>query len=155
MLRTCGDQGAFAVLLIDLDNFKRINDSYGHNVGDELLVEAARRLKKFVGASGMVARLGGDEFVVVLSDVEELNKAKQAAEGIVGVLTAPMRIAGRVVTSSASIGISFCPHDANDVESALRHADLAMYEAKQAGRGNVQLYQPEMSKQHLKVRFGS
>jgi diguanylate cyclase len=155
-LSSSGAREPFAVLLLDLDDFKRINDSYGHTAGDELLIETARRLKTMVGAGGMVARLGGDEFVVVLDQVEESTKAMHLADGIVSTLTAPMRIAGRTVTTSASIGISLCPYDANDVESALRHADLAMYTAKQAGRNNVQLFDVEMGeRQRQRVRFGS
>jgi diguanylate cyclase (GGDEF)-like protein/PAS domain S-box-containing protein len=146
-LQSCQSDGALAVLLLDLDNFKVINDSYGHNVGDELLVEVAQKLTKFVGSGGLVARLGGDEFVVVLGAIDGPDRARMAAGEMLAVLTTPMQIAGRTLTTSVSIGVSLCPYDSRDVESALRNADLAMYKAKEAGRSNFKLFQSEMNQQ--------
>lgn len=136
----------FAVLLLDLDNFKVINDSYGHNVGDELLVEVAQLLKKLVGPRGIVARLGGDEFVIVLSDVITRDIAASDADAILSVLTSPLRVAGRVIRTSVSIGITLYPQDSCDLKSILRHADLAMYQAKEAGRNKVRFFQAELKK---------
>ena len=140
-------EGGLAVLLLDLDNFKAINDSYGHNVGDELLVEVAQQLKKFVGPRGIVARLGGDEFVIVLSEAVTRDVAASAADALLRVLTVPLRVAGRVISTSVSIGVTLFPEDSGDLESVLRNADLAMYEAKEAGRNNVRCFEPDMKHQ--------
>jgi diguanylate cyclase (GGDEF)-like protein len=146
-LQACRADGGLAVMLLDLDNFKIINDSRGHNVGDELLVEIARQLKKFVGPRGLVARLGGDEFVIVLSNVAGRDAAASDAGGILNIFTTPLRIAGRVISTSVSIGVTLCPQDAHDLDSVLRNADLAMYKAKESGRSNVQFFQPAMNTQ--------
>jgi diguanylate cyclase (GGDEF)-like protein/PAS domain S-box-containing protein len=137
--------GGVALMLLDLDDFKIINDSFGHNAGDELLVEVARRLKRFVGARGLVARLGGDEFVVVLSNVAGRGAATSDAEAILTMLTTPLPIAGRVIDTSVSIGVALCPQGSHDLDSLLHSADLAMYKAKESGRNNVQFFQPEMN----------
>ena len=146
-LQACGAEGGLAVMLLDLDNFKIINDSCGHNIGDELLVELARQLKKFVGPRGIVARLGGDEFVVVLRHVVAPDAAAADADAILKLLATPLRVAGRVISTSVSIGVTLCPQDAHDLDSVLRNADLAMYKAKESGRSNVQFFQPEMNTQ--------
>jgi diguanylate cyclase (GGDEF)-like protein/PAS domain S-box-containing protein len=146
-LQSCGTAGGLAVLLLDLDNFKFINDSRGHNVGDELLVEVARQLKKIVGTRGLVARPGGDEFVVVLTKVTQQSFAAAVADDILTMLTKPMRVAGRAISTSVSIGVTLCPQDSHDLDSVLRNADLAMYKAKETGRSNVQFFQPEMNTQ--------
>lgn len=146
-LQACSADSGLAVMLLDLDNFKILNDSRGHNIGDELLVEVARQLKKFVGPRGIVSRLGGDEFVIVLSSVTEQSAAAADADAILNMLTTPMRVAGRVISTSVSIGITLCPQDARDLDSVLRNADLAMYKAKESGRSNVQFFRPEMNTQ--------
>ena len=146
-VQACGAGSGLAVLLLDLDNFKMINDSYGHNVGDELLVEVAQQLKRFVGSRGVVARLGGDEFVIVLTNVRARGEIASGADGILRVLTAPLRVAGRAISTSVSIGVTLYPEDSGELESVLRNADLAMYKAKEAGRSNVQFFQSEMTKQ--------
>jgi diguanylate cyclase (GGDEF)-like protein/PAS domain S-box-containing protein len=144
-LRACGADGGLALMLLDLDNFKVINDSRGHSIGDELLVEVARHLKSFVGARGLVARLGGDEFVVVLNNTVNQEAAAAEAAAIASLLATPHRVAGRIISTSVSIGVTLCPLDARDMDAALRNADLAMYKAKESGRGNVQFFQPEMN----------
>lgn len=144
-LQACNADGEVALLLLDLDNFKNINDSCGHNAGDELLVEVARQLKKFVGPRGLVARLGGDEFVIVLSNVAGRDAATSDAEAILTMLTTPLRIAGRVIKTSVSIGITLCPRGARNLECLLHRADLAMYQAKKSGRSNVQFFHHEMN----------
>jgi diguanylate cyclase (GGDEF)-like protein/PAS domain S-box-containing protein len=146
-LQACSASDGLAVMLLDLDNFKIINDSFGHNIGDELLVELARQLKKFVGPRGVVARLGGDEFVVALSNGAGAEVAASDAEAILNLVATPLRVAGRVISTSVSIGVTLCPQDSHDLDAVLRNADLAMYKAKESGRSNVQFFQPEMNAQ--------
>ena len=141
-----------AVIFLDLDNFKVINDSRGHNVGDELLVEIARQLKKRVGTNGIVARLGGDEFVVVLRGISGADSVAAEAAAMLAALSSPLRVAGRVIQTSVSIGVTLCPQDARDTDSVLRHADLAMYKAKESGRNNVRFFKAEMTK-HARHRL--
>ncbi len=129
-----------AVMFIDLDRFKQINDSHGHNIGDGLLVEVARRLKSCVREADVVARLGGDEFVVVLPDVGTSIEAGQVADKILAALGQPYRIEGLDLASSPSIGIAMFPHDGNDDETLMKKADVAMYRAKSGGRNNRQFY---------------
>ena len=146
-LRVGGADGGLALMLLDLDNFKIINDSCGHKAGDELLVEVARQLKKFVGPRGLVARLGGDEFVIVFNNVAGRDAATADAEAILTLLRTPLRIAGRVIDTSVSIGVTLCSQGSRDVNSLLHNADLAMYKAKESGRNNVQFFQPGMDTQ--------
>jgi diguanylate cyclase (GGDEF)-like protein/PAS domain S-box-containing protein len=146
-LQSCRAGDGLAVMLLDLDNFKIINDSFGHNVGDELLVELARQLKKFVGTRGVVARLGGDEFVVVLNNLTGPDAASSTADGILKIIATPQRVAGRAINTSVSIGVTLCPQDSQDLDCVLRNADLAMYKAKESGRNNVQFFQPELNAQ--------
>lgn len=146
-LLACSSEAGLSVMLLDLDNFKIINDSYGHNVGDELLVEIARQLKKVFGSRGIVARLGGDEFVVALSNVSGQEAAAADADAVLKMIAAPLRVAGRVISTSVSVGVTLCPGDSKDLDSVLRSADLAMYKAKESGRSNVQFFLPEMNEQ--------
>jgi diguanylate cyclase (GGDEF)-like protein len=144
-LQTRTADSGFVVMFLDLDDFKDINDVRGHDVGDELLVEVAKKLKRYVGSRGIVVRLGGDEFVIVLRDVLDSPTAVIDANAIRETLASSLLLAGRETSASVSIGISLCPADAQDVVTLMRHADLAMYKAKQAGRGNVQLFRTEMN----------
>lgn len=144
-LAACDAGEALAVMLLDLDNFKIINDSRGHNIGDELLVEVARQLVKLVQGRGIVARLGGDEFVVVLRGIRDRDAVQAAATEILNVINGPLQVAGRTITTSVSIGITLCPQDARELDAVLREADLAMYTAKERGRSNVQFFAPEMN----------
>jgi diguanylate cyclase (GGDEF)-like protein/PAS domain S-box-containing protein len=146
-LQARGGAAGLALMLLDVDNFKVINDSCGHNAGDELLVEVARQLKKFVGPRGLVARLGGDEFVIVFSNVSGRDAAVADAEAILTMFATPLRIAGRDINTSVSIGVTLFPQDSHDLDSLLHGADLAMYKAKESGRSNVQFFQPEMNKE--------
>ncbi len=136
-----------AVLLIDLDHFKAINDTLGHNVGDQLLVHVARRLEQSVRDSDIVARLGGDEFVVVLSGIETDTDVADIAGKIVVELAAPYSIAGKELRTAPSIGINLYPEDATEISDLIRNADIAMYHAKSRGRGNYQFYSEEMQTQ--------
>ena len=123
-----------AVLFLDVDRFKDINDSLGHAIGDQLLQEVGRRLTAAVRRSDTVSRLGGDEFVVVLSEVEHPQNAAQQADKIRTALSAPHAIARQDLAISVSIGISIFPDDALDAETLLSCADTAMYDAKGSGR---------------------
>ena len=138
----------FAVLFIDLDRFKLVNDSLGHAAGDELLVEIARRLRVAVqaesgmGARSVVARLGGDEFAVLLGSVSQ-NEASELAEQILRDLGAPFRLGSRQMFPGVSIGIAM-NDSGHRPEDLLRNADTAMYQAKQSGRGRVEVFDEEM-----------
>ncbi|MDX2300426.1 MAG: EAL domain-containing protein [Xanthomonadaceae bacterium] len=135
-------RGHVAVLFIDLDGFKDVNDSFGHAVGDELLIEAATRLAAEVRDSDVVARFGGDEFVALLSDCSD-EEAVEVAERLRSSLSEPYRVGHRDVVVSASIGLAR-PDADDDAESALRNADLALYSAKESGRDRVSVYEPAM-----------
>jgi len=135
----------FAVIVLDLDRFKVVNDSFGHRVGDELLREVAQRLKSVVREIDTVARLGGDEFVLIIAQSPERDAIQAVASRIIEVMQAPVRIAGVAIHTSPSIGIAFYPHDASTTESLLAHADAAMYYAKQQGRNNFQYFVPSMN----------
>ncbi|MDE2441280.1 MAG: EAL domain-containing protein [Betaproteobacteria bacterium] len=132
-----------AVCYLDLDNFKPINDEYGHGVGDYLLIDVAQRLKTCVRAGDTVARLGGDEFVLLISNLEDLRECDHAMARVLGALAQPFLVSQRQLTISASIGVTLYPHDGSDSDTLLRHADQAMYAAKQAGRNRYHLFDPE------------
>ena len=134
-----------AVMFLDLDRFKTINDSLGHATGDQLLREVARRLGTAVRDSDTVARLGGDEFVVLLPDVGDARDCAQVADKIIDLLATPFPFEGHSLHITPSIGICLCPDDGNDVETLMRHADAAMYHAKAAGRNNYQFFDQRMN----------
>ncbi|MGD0503178.1 MAG: EAL domain-containing protein [Steroidobacteraceae bacterium] len=134
-----------AVLYLDLDRFKYINDSMGHSVGDRLLQVVAKRLIECVRASDTVCRLGGDEFVIVLSEVAHAEHAAICAEKILKSLRVPSIIDGQEIHISSSIGIAVFPGDGTNVEGLLKNADCAMYEAKGLGRDNYQFYRLELN----------
>jgi diguanylate cyclase (GGDEF)-like protein len=133
------------VIFVDLDRFKRVNDTLGHASGDLLISEVARRLRAAARAEDTVARLGGDEFVVVIGDAVELNHILQVVEKMLAVVTEPYRIAGREIFCSCSIGVSVYPNDGLNSVNLLKHADTAMYHAKAHGRNCFQLYNPAMN----------
>lgn len=137
--------GEMAMLFIDMDRFKYINDTLGHAIGDGLLVEVARRLKALVRDSDIVARLGGDEFVLVLTGLG-LNGAGAAAvaQKVIHSLGQPYRVQGHELHSTPSIGIAMCPADGVDGEALMKSADAAMYHAKDSGRNNFQFFTPAM-----------
>ncbi|BCB26830.1 hypothetical protein SKTS_17160 [Sulfurimicrobium lacus] len=138
------DGTGLALMLIDLDKFKPINDTLGHDVGDLLLKEVARRLRGCVRESDTVARIGGDEFVVLLRTVAHVPDAKAVAEKIRNTLNQPFELAGHRLSISSSTGIALYPeHGSSEVELS-KNADIAMYHAKENGRDNVQAFQPEM-----------
>lgn len=133
-----------AVLFIDLDHFKAINDSLGHPVGDQLLSRVARRFQACLRDGDFLARLGGDEFVVLLPDLVHSEDASVVARKLLAALQAPMSIDGHDLVASASIGIAVYPGDGDDVSTLLKHADVAMYCAKDQGRNAYHYFKPEM-----------
>jgi diguanylate cyclase (GGDEF)-like protein/PAS domain S-box-containing protein len=129
-----------AVCMLDLDGFKAVNDGYGHASGDLLLVEVAKRLRTIVRGEDVVARLAGDEFVLVLRYVRDLPELRAALNRVLGAISAPYSLHGKGVNVFASIGVTLFPHDNQDAETLLRHADQAMYVAKQRGRNRFHLF---------------
>jgi diguanylate cyclase (GGDEF)-like protein/PAS domain S-box-containing protein len=134
-----------AVLFMDLDRFKHINDSLGHVVGDQLLRSVAERLMLCVRSSDTVSRPGGDEFVLVLTEMDEAGHATISAKKALDAVAEPHHIAGHELHLSASIGVSIYPDDGQDAETLMRNADIAMYHAKELGRGRYQFFQPDMN----------
>jgi diguanylate cyclase (GGDEF)-like protein len=134
-----------ALMYLDLDNFKHINDKLGHAVGDQLLQSTAKRLLASVRATDTVSRQGGDEFVVLLPEVEGEQGAALAAEKLIDAMAEPHHVEGHSLHVTLSIGISIFPDDGIDAEAVIRNADTAMYHAKRTGRNNYQLYTGDMS----------
>jgi diguanylate cyclase (GGDEF)-like protein/PAS domain S-box-containing protein len=135
-----------AVLFVDIDRFKTLNDSYGHGAGDNLLHQFSKRLRDLLPDGDTLCRFGGDEFVAVLEDFENVAAIETIANKILDVLSQPVDIDGAPYQTTASIGISLYPEDADDVEKLLRDADLAMYEAKATGGGRFSFYDDEMNR---------
>ncbi len=133
-------QRRFAVLFIDLDRFKVINDSLGHQAGDALLVELADRLKRSLRASDVVARLGGDEFVVILGEAEQASDVERIARNLLSVLSQPLQVSGHEWETTASIGIAMYPADGLDVQTLTKNADMAMYLAKEDGKNGFRFF---------------
>jgi diguanylate cyclase (GGDEF)-like protein/PAS domain S-box-containing protein len=132
--------GKLAVLFVDLDRFKIVNDSLGHEAGDELLKQVATRFRASLRASDVLARLGGDEFVVLLEDVQEPQEAAQVARKLLSTAIQPIEIQGQECRVTASIGIATFPADAGDAQSLMKSADAAMYLAKEEGKNNYQFH---------------
>src|SRR5712671_2207829 len=141
-----------AVLFLDLDHFKHVNDSRGHETGDKLLKTVAQRVRSTVRTQDVVVRMGGDEFVVILKGVQDTTQVNETAERINQALSAPMVVDGRTLVTTVSIGVSLYPHDGVDMGELLRHSDTAMYQAKDRGRNNFQLFSPGMARR-LKERI--
>ena len=133
-----------AIHFLDLDHFKNVNDTLGHLVGDELLIQATKRLRLCVRETDMVARLGGDEFAVVQSPVDTLDQIQTVAERIRAELKEPYDLGGLRASIDVSIGISQAPQDGTSPVELLKRADLALYEAKEDGRGRVRVFEPAM-----------
>ena len=141
-----------AVLFLDLDRFKHINDSRGHETGDKLLKTVAQRVRSTVRTQDVVVRMGGDEFVVILKGVQQTGQVSETAERINQALSAPMVVDGRTLVTTVSIGVALYPHDGVDMGELLRHSDTAMYQAKDRGRNNFQVFSPVMDRR-LKERI--
>jgi diguanylate cyclase (GGDEF)-like protein len=150
----------YALFFLDLDGFKRINDTLGHAVGDALLQEVAQRLRVSLREYDLVARLGGDEFVVLLSNIKYQSQIADIADKLVKAVGAPYRnMAGHDVNTSLSVGIALFPEDAHNIDELLSKADTAMYAAKKAGKGTYRFYQssvyPQLQSLQNAVRFHS
>ncbi|MBI5892007.1 MAG: EAL domain-containing protein [Nitrosomonadales bacterium] len=142
-----------AVCYLDLDGFKPINDRYGHKAGDSVLMEISRRLQDFIRAEDTIARLGGDEFVLLLTDLSGEDESEPILMRMLEIVTKPCEIQGDIkVNVSASIGVTFYPTDHNDSDVLLRHADQAMYQAKQLGRNRMHHFDPRYDLQNRKLR---
>ena len=156
----------FAVLFMDLDGFKRINDTLGHNVGDHLLKIVSERLRETIRPSDLVsrgdqasnlARLGGDEFTILIPDLERVDNALNVAHRVKDAMRRPFLIDGHEIFVTASIGISLFPEDGDDCDSLLKYADTAMYHAKNCGKNNAKLYSSSLTMQimsHVKLEVG-
>ncbi|HSC25633.1 MAG TPA: EAL domain-containing protein, partial [Vicinamibacterales bacterium] len=144
-----GEAALFAVLFLDIDGFKLVNDSMGHHVGDELLVTVARRLETCVRAGDVVARLGGDEFAILLERVEDARDGVMVAERVQQALSVPFSIGGYDHVSSASIGMALSSGPNEQPEYLLRSADIAMYRAKNSGRGRYEMFDRAMHAEAL------
>jgi diguanylate cyclase (GGDEF)-like protein/PAS domain S-box-containing protein len=138
------DNAYLALMFLDLDKFKPVNDELGHDIGDQLLKEAAKRMLNCVRESDTVSRIGGDEFVVLLSSIDTASDAMLVAEKIRESLNQPFQLAGRNLNISSSTGIAVYPEHGKDQTQLMKNADIAMYHAKEAGRNRVWLYRPNM-----------
>lgn len=145
MLSAQRSKSIVAVALVDLDHFKLINDTFGHNRGDQLLQTMSHRMLACVRESDTVVRLGGDEFVLLLSGVGRGEAMSQVVQRVLQAIARPSQIEGRELSVSCSVGVSIFPRDGRDVQTLLRNADTAMYKAKEFGRNNFQFYSPEMN----------
>ncbi|QKH36370.1 EAL domain-containing protein [Achromobacter pestifer] len=135
-----------AVLFLDLDRFKQVNDTLGHPIGDALLRDVAQRLRRLARATDIVGRLSGDEFVMLMPDFEH-GRLTAAAEHVLVALAQPFSVGGITLNPSVSIGISVFPENGRDMDTLLRHADMAMYQAKTAGRNRISFFSAEMNRQ--------
>jgi diguanylate cyclase (GGDEF)-like protein/PAS domain S-box-containing protein len=137
--------GRFALMFLDLDHFKTINDTHGYPAGDAVLQQVGLRLTQCVRGVDTVSRLGGDEFVVLLADIGGVDQAAHVAGSIMHALGKPMHASGQELSLTVSIGIAICPGDGTDADALLRHADAAMYHAKQYGRSAFEFFSPAMN----------
>ena len=144
-IAACGEGNHVALMFLDVDNFKDVNDSLGHSAGDELLVEFAQRLRAQIHQGDVLGRLGGDEFVVVLPN-RDAREASVMASRIMEALTVPLRIGASHVPVSASMGISLYPDNTTDIDTLFQQADAAMYKAKQAGRSTYRFFSVDMDR---------
>ncbi|MBE9223386.1 EAL domain-containing protein [Cyanobacterium stanieri LEGE 03274] len=134
-----------ALIFLDLDNFKNINDTLGHQYGDELLIVVAQRLRNCLRESDTVARLGGDEFLIIISSLTSVSQGEIIASKLLNAMRKPFIIAGEKRFVSASIGITFYPQDGDDIQNLIKNADLAMYEAKKKGKNNFKFFDDKMN----------
>lgn len=139
-----------AIIFIDLDNFKTINDSLGHTAGDVLLQKVAERVKRLLRGEDTISRLGGDEFVIMMEDVHDPREAVRLARRVLDSLTVPFVIKKQTIFITTSIGITYFPNDGRDPDTLIKNADLAMYKAKESGKNSYWLYTPEMNSRVVK-----
>ena len=153
--RAAKDDSQLALLFVDLDDFKHVNDTQGHAVGDELLEIVAARLKAVLRTDDQVVRFGGDEFIVLLAPIESQSQAEDTADRIVRTCASPFGVSGKTFVLGASVGISLYPRDGADAQTLIRHSDVAMYSSKTDGKGQYRFYDASLhetlkSKAHLK-----
>ncbi|MEN9848336.1 MAG: hypothetical protein RL368_1076 [Pseudomonadota bacterium] len=141
-----------ALFFIDLDRFKWVNDNFGHDVGNLLLIAVAQRLKQCIRSSDLVSRLSGDEFTLILPNLSKTSVVKVIATRVIDALSRSFQLAGHNLNISGSVGIAIYPQDGDDIQTLLKHADIAMYNAKGAGRNNYQFYVDDETDQHKMVR---
>jgi diguanylate cyclase (GGDEF)-like protein len=138
--RSQREKSKSAVLFLDLDDFKIINDTKGHDIGDEILKSVANRLSGCLRKSDILARIGGDEFIILLENIEDINQVKQAAEKILTCFRESYTINDLNFDLSTSIGISLYPENGQDAETLIKNADLALYQAKEIGKSQYAFY---------------
>ena len=143
------DKSKLALLLIDLDYFKFVNDNYGHDIGDQLLIAVTKRITSCLRGSELFARLGGDEFAITLTNLESPYGASTVAKRIIESLQKPFEIGSNTISSGASIGISLCPSDSADVKELFKYADIAMYRSKSDGRSQFCFFESKMQEAFL------
>jgi diguanylate cyclase (GGDEF)-like protein len=143
-------RGRFALMMLDVDHLKRVNDGLGHDAGDALLKEIACRLKSAVGGGDTVARLGGDEFAIILSGIGASPEVEAAARSVAARLAEPFAYGGRMLDCHASIGVSLFPRHARDRTELMKNADVALYAAKSARRGGLKIFEPAMREETQK-----
>jgi diguanylate cyclase (GGDEF)-like protein len=131
-----------AIILLDLDKFKTVNDTLGHDAGDKVLVNTARRLTGMLRKIDTVARIGGDEFVVLLWEVDQKDDVIKVAQKILAGFRQPFIVEGKELNITVSLGVAIYPEDGEDIGPLIKHADEAMYEVKEKGRNNYQVYTP-------------
>ena len=145
VISACAEKHAMAALLfIDLDNFKAVNDTLGHAAGDRLLEAVAKRIRAAIREVDVLCRLGGDEFTVILGTIESAQETAVISERILAALRQPFNLAGHETSVGSSIGISLYPKDGSDADTLIKHADLAMYRAKELGKGGFQFFTREL-----------
>jgi diguanylate cyclase (GGDEF)-like protein len=152
LLRTTSEGCRTAVMMLDLDGFKAINDAHGHAAGDQTLVEVGERMSKIVRADTLLARVGGDEFAIVLPNIASLDDPAGLARRIVGAISEPFIVGNATTTLGVSIGIAVAPDDGTQHDELVRRADLALYRAKAEGQSTVRFFEPEMDA-HVKQRM--
>lgn len=143
--RAAHEVSQLAVVYIDLDNFKSINDRFGHEVGDEVLKSVSARLTESVRTTDTVVRLGGDEFVVLLADLDDVDVVTQLMKRALSAISRPISAAGTELVLTCSAGVSIYPLDASDADIGLRNADKAMYRAKEKGRNNFEYFTKDLN----------
>jgi diguanylate cyclase (GGDEF)-like protein len=144
LTRATANEQRVALLFVDLDNFKSINDTLGHNFGDRVLQAITERLRLATGSRALLARLGGDEFTVLMEDVKSCEEVEERAAALVATLQQPLLVDGRILSTSASIGASLYPDHATDADALLRAADVALFRAKELGRNRFAFYRPAL-----------
>ncbi|WP_372769687.1 EAL domain-containing protein [Pseudoalteromonas sp.] len=143
------DNSKIAVMFLDLDHFKQVNDTLGHSAGDELLKQVAKRLQNCMHEGDTLARLGGDEFTLLLTEIDEVKNIHRCAASLIEALRDPIQIGNTEIVITTSIGGAIYPDDGQNAETLLKHADIAMYRSKEIGRNSFQLYKPAMNARSL------